>query len=118
MHGFGGFAHQFAGVLEGIAPRQGEGQVGKIGGAGSANPRLLHGQDAVDLLDFVNDLPAGLGGNLIHENADRFAGQVRGDAQNHERNHDGGERVGIAQPVDMKVAFLPNWRRVRRAPPG
>ena len=73
VHSLGGGAHQFARVLEGEVPRQGEGQIGKVRGAGAPHTRLFDRQYAGNLFHFVDDVPAGVGRNLVHQHADGFA---------------------------------------------
>ena len=53
MHSVGGRAHQFAGVLERVSPRQRQGEVSKIAGTRAAHPRLFDGQYAFHLLHFA-----------------------------------------------------------------
>ena len=67
LDGFGGFADQFVGVLEGEAAREGEGEVGEGGGAGAADAGLFDGEDALDVADGGEDLLAGFGGGGVEE---------------------------------------------------
>ena len=110
MHSVGCGAHQFFGVFKGEAARQGERQIGKISCARATHTCLLHSQHSGHLLHFVNDLLPGFGRNLVHQHADGFARQAQGDAQNHERDHDGGNRVGVAQPWNVGMQ-CPSRRR-------
>ena len=74
VHGRSGLADQRAGVLKGEAAGQGEGEVGKVVRTGAAHASLFYSQHAVDLFHLADNAAAGLGGNLIGERADGFAG--------------------------------------------
>ena len=114
MHSFSGGADQFAGVLKGVAARQGKREVGEVVRPGAPHARLLHRQHAGNLLGFANDPQPRLRRNLVHQHADGFARQLRGDAQNHERYEDGGDRIGVAQPVNVERSPSPRRQQAQQ----
>ena len=104
-------------MLEGGAAGQREGEVGKVAGAGTADARLLDGEYAGDLAT-SDKAAAGLGGDLIHERADGFVAEMKREAQNHKRDDDGGEGVGIAEPADAVCAPIQVAARPTRTADG
>ena len=107
MHGGGGRLHQLLGVLKGEAARQGQREVGEVTRAGAAHASLLHGQHAFDALHFAHQAAPRFGGNFIHERAHGFMAQTERHAQDHDRDDDGGDRIGVAQPGDAETRAKP-----------
>jgi hypothetical protein len=107
MCGLRGGAHQFAGVLEGVTARQRESEVSEVIGAGAADAGLLDGEHAIDLGNFSDKALAGLRGDFIHEDGDSFAAEMESHAQDHERDDDGGDGIGVAEPGDAEAQADP-----------
>ena len=116
VHGFSGGAHQFAGVLECECAWQRKGEVGKI-----MRPR----SDArAPVLPPALREPAPLRGRpaaAFRRGSDPSSTptvsrvSVQRDAQDHQRNNDGCDGIGVAQPANVEVRAQPTGAAVRPA---
>ena len=103
----GGVVDQLFTALEGEVARHGEGEVGEVACAIAAHAELVDGQDALDGADFAEDAVEGFTRDGVSEDVDGAVGDAPTERDDEARDDDGGERVGVTEPVEVEVLAEP-----------
>ena len=104
VDGVGDGGHQLFGALEGYGAGQAYGEVDEVAVAGAANPHAIDFEDALHVQDCVGDLGANAGGSGVEQGVDGAAGQAPTDGDDYAGNKQGGDRIGVLQPIHMEVS--------------
>ena len=101
MYGLGNGGSELAGTLESYGAREAYGEIGEVAISGAANAHAIDFENAVDARNRIVDLRANSRRGCVEQSVDGTARKAPTHGDDHACHDKGGERIRIAQPVDM-----------------
>ena len=92
---------QLAGALESDGARESYGEIGEVAVPGAADAHAIDLEDAIDARDCIVNLGAHSRRSGVEQSVDGAPGQPPTDGDDDSRYEQCGNRIGIAQPVDV-----------------
>src|ERR1700687_1065250 len=118
MHRLGDRGRQLAGALKSYGARQSHGEIGEIAGPCPRKRSAIDFETAVDPRYSVVDLRSNAGRGGVEQSVNGAASQSPAHGHHHTGHEQGGDRVGIAQPVDAIGAADENQDQTEYDYPG
>src|SRR5579864_1168767 len=99
---------QLTGSLESHSARESYGEIGEVAVSGAPDANAIDFENSIDAGDGIVDLRTHTRRSSIEQRVNRTPGKAPAYGDDDARDKEGGDRVGIAQPVDVEAATNEN----------